>query len=148
VVLADISGHSAWVNSAALAAAGVTRDTANPDAGIIERDAAGEPTGVLREFAAGLVRKHIPPYTAEQNLKGLSWSLNLALSEGITAFTDAGVDLDALQAYATLADRGVLKQRVRACIFSGGRCSRPPPRRAILSNCATCMPASASSRTA
>ncbi len=120
VVLADISGHSAWVNSAALAAAGITRDTANPDAGIIERDAAGEPTGILREFAAGLVRKHIPPYTAEQNVKGLNWSLNLALSEGITAFTDAGVDLDALQAYATLADRGVLKQRVRACIFSGG----------------------------
>jgi predicted amidohydrolase YtcJ len=38
------------------------------------------------------------------------------LSEGITSFTDAGLSLDALQAYATLAEQGVLKQRVRGCI--------------------------------
>jgi predicted amidohydrolase YtcJ len=120
VILADISGHSAWANSAALKIAEITRDTANPDGGIIEHDAEGEPTGVLRELAASLVRKHVPPFTPEQNAKGLAWSLNLALSEGVTSFTDAGVSLDALEAYATLADRGVLKQRVRGCIMSGG----------------------------
>jgi predicted amidohydrolase YtcJ len=52
VIFSDISGHSSWANSAALKLAGVTRDTPDPDGGIIERDANGEPTGILRESAA------------------------------------------------------------------------------------------------
>jgi hypothetical protein len=43
--------HSLWVSGAALARAGITRETRDPDGGRIERDAAGEPTGVLREHA-------------------------------------------------------------------------------------------------
>ncbi len=116
IVLADISGHSAWVNGKALELAGITRATPDPAGGIIERDAKGEPTGILRESAGGLVRRLIPAYTAEQNLKGLSYSLSLALSQGVTSFTDAGVDESAMKAYAALADQGVLKQRVRGCI--------------------------------
>src|SRR6185295_12554529 len=49
VYLNDISGHSALVNSRALQLAGITKATPNPPGGIIERDAKGEPTGVLRE---------------------------------------------------------------------------------------------------
>ena len=49
-------GHSAWVNSKALAVAGITKDTPDPPNGHIERDAkTGEPTGTLREDAMGLV---------------------------------------------------------------------------------------------
>ena len=117
VVLTDISGHSVLANSRALQLAGVTAATPNPPGGIIERDAKGQPTGVLRESATSLVRGIVPAPTAEQNVKALSWSLSYMLSQGITSYTDAGLDDAGLQAYATLADRGILKQRVRGCIM-------------------------------
>jgi predicted amidohydrolase YtcJ len=116
VVLTDISGHSAWANSKALQLAGITSKTPNPPGGIIERDAKGEPTGLLRESGAALVRGIVPPSSPEQNAKALSSSLTLMLSYGITSFTDAVVEGSILQAYATLADQGVLKQRVRGCL--------------------------------
>jgi hypothetical protein len=119
VALTDISLHGLWVNSKALQMAGIVASTANPAGGIIERDSAGAPTGVLRESAGGLVRKFIPPYTPEQNAKALAWSMQLMLSYGITSYTDALVEQNALEAYATLADRGVLKQRVKGCMAWG-----------------------------
>jgi len=117
VVLSDISGHSTWTNSKALELSKITRSTPNPAGGVIERDDNGEVTGVLRESAAGMLRGSIPPYTAEQNAEALAWSLDYMLSEGITSLTDAGVNDVVMQAYATLADRGKLKQRVRGCIM-------------------------------
>lgn len=50
-------GHSTWVSSAALAAAGVGPSTPDPEGGVIDRDADGRPTGILRESASGLVRR-------------------------------------------------------------------------------------------
>lgn len=117
VYLNDISGHSALVNSAALRLAGITRDTPNPAGGIIERDARGEATGVLRESANQLVGRHIPPVTHEQGLTALKWALDQALSFGITSLTDAGTDEGVMRAYAALADQGALKQRVRGCFM-------------------------------
>lgn len=117
VALNDISGHSLWVNSKALAAAGVTAKTADPAGGIIERDAKGEPAGVLRERAGQFIYSVIPAPTPAQNIAALRWSLQNMLSYGITAFTDAGVNDATMQAYAMLADEGALKQRVRGCIM-------------------------------
>ena len=117
VALNDISGHSLWVNSKALAVAGITAKTADPTGGIIERDPKGEPTGVLRERAGQSIYSAIPAPTAAQNVAALRWSLQNMLSYGITAFTDAGVNDATMQAYAALADEGVLKQRVRGCIM-------------------------------
>ena len=56
MILTDFSFHAVAVNSVALRLAGITRDTVPPPGGVIEKDAAGEPTGVLRETAQGLVR--------------------------------------------------------------------------------------------
>lgn len=120
VVLTDISGHSAWVNTAALELAGITASTPNPPGGIIERDADGRATGVLRESAAGLVRRLVPPVTPEESMAALRWSLDRMLEQGITSFTDAVASEATLEAYATLADEGLLKQRVRACMMWGG----------------------------
>ena len=54
-------GHSLWVNSRALAMAGITKDTPDPKNGVIVKDPKnGEPTGVLKESAQGLVRKVLP----------------------------------------------------------------------------------------
>ena len=117
VIFTDISGHSSWANSLALKAAGITRDTPDPEGGIIERDARGEPTGVLRESAARLVSVLVPGPTRAQAAQALKWSLDQMLSYGITAFDDAGVALDTAIAYADLSDRGELKQRVRGCLW-------------------------------
>jgi predicted amidohydrolase YtcJ len=120
VALNDISGHSLWVNSQALQIAGVTQATQNPPGGIIERDSKGEPSGVLRERAGSLVYAVVPAPTQEENAKALGWSLGNMLSFGITSFTDAGLDDAGLQAYASLFDQGLLKQRVRGCIMWRG----------------------------
>jgi predicted amidohydrolase YtcJ len=56
VLLHSHDFHALWVNSAALREAGVTRATRDPQGGLIERDAAGEPTGVLRENAVMLMQ--------------------------------------------------------------------------------------------
>jgi hypothetical protein len=122
VLLEDTSGHSAWVNSKALAIAGITRSTPNPEGGIIERDAAGDPTGVLREPAAlMLVTSHVPRPTAAELQSALRWSLHEMLSVGLTSYTEAAVGFMAgpeaeLTAYAALADAGTIKQRARLCI--------------------------------
>lgn len=132
VSLVDISGHSIWVNSRALTLAGITRESANPPGGIIERDEEGLPNGVLRESASGLVRRLIPPPDAEQSMQALKWSIDQMLSFGITSFTDAGVNGSTMQTYADLADRGLLKQRVRGCMmmfglaFGGSNRGTPP----------------------
>ncbi len=121
VLLYDTSGHSSLANSEALRLAGVTKDTRDPERGIIERDAAGNPTGVLREAAIGLVRSHLPPPTAEQVRGALKWSLDTMLAQGITSFTEASLGFAAgaqaeLDAYTALADAGVLTQRARLCL--------------------------------
>jgi predicted amidohydrolase YtcJ len=60
VYLDSLDVHAAWVNSAALEAAGITRDTSDPFGGRIVRDASGEPTGLLLERAVELMTTHLP----------------------------------------------------------------------------------------
>ncbi len=121
VLLSDTSGHSAWANSRALAIAGVTADTPDPEGGIIERDSGGEPTGILREAAIMLVRMHVPPHSYEALRAALEWSMNQMLSHGITSFTEASTGFVAgmtreVKLYADMADAGMVKQRVRLCL--------------------------------
>src|SRR5688572_3347976 len=121
LLLYDTSGHSSLANSEALRLAAITKDTPDPEGGIIERDGAGNPTGLLREAAIDLVRSHVPPPTAEQVRGALKWSLDTMLAQGITSFTEASLGFAAgaqpeLDAYAALADAGVLKQRARLCM--------------------------------
>jgi len=121
VLLNDTSGHSALANSAALKLANITKDTADPEGGIIERNGAGEPTGVLRESAILLVAglAHLP--TKAELRPAMKWSLNTMLSYGITSFTEAslgfvgGLENEA-EVYVALADEGFLKHRARLCL--------------------------------
>jgi len=67
VILTSFDGHAVWVNSHALDIAGVTSSTPDPVGGKIVRDAAGNPTGVLREMAASnLVNDKVPPLSVDQ----------------------------------------------------------------------------------
>ena len=102
VFLEAADGHSAWVNSKALAIAGVSKDTKDPERGRIERDKNGEPSGTLREAAMSLVARHIPEPTQNENVEGLRRALKLANSFGITALQDASASVSDLTAYKTL----------------------------------------------
>ena len=117
VLLRDISGHSTWANSLALKMSGIDKDTPDPKGGIIERDKAGHPTGVLREAASQLVRFIEKPPTPEESRVALEWALNEMLSYGITSLTDAAVSTSLAKTYTDLADSGKLKQRVRLCFM-------------------------------
>lgn len=121
VLLGDSSEHSAWANTRALTLAGVNRDSPDPKHGIIERDSAGEPTGVLREEAVALVRQHVPAPTDLEVRVALESSLATMLSFGITAFEEAAAGYSSsvekeVKAYVALADAGTLKQRTRLCL--------------------------------
>lgn len=114
VFLEAMDGHSAWVNSKALALAGINKETKDPERGRIERDKNGEPSGTLREAAISLVARHIPQLTQQENVAGLRRALKLANSFGITGLHDANASGDDLKAYKTLDVRGELTARVVA----------------------------------
>ena len=100
------------VNSVALKKAGITRDTPDPEGGRIERDAGGEPNGLLRASAKTLLRPLIPKPTQEQ----MKDSLRLACGEmhrfGITSVVDPGLRPDEMRAYQTFYEDGELSVRV------------------------------------
>jgi predicted amidohydrolase YtcJ len=116
VFLWAMDGHSAWVNSKALAIAGVTKDTPDPPHGRIERDAAGSPSGALREDAADLVASHMPRRTAKDHAAGLEQALRIANGLGLTSLQEARASEEDLVAYAEADARGTLTARVYASI--------------------------------
>jgi len=89
VLIRDRDGHQALANSRALQLANVTPDTPDPADGIVVRDASGEPTGLLKEGAASLVRDLLPPLTAEDTYQLLLGELAAAASLGLTSLQDA-----------------------------------------------------------
>ncbi len=86
--LERIDGHISIANSAALAAAHITGKTKAPQGGAIDLDAAGEPTGILRESAKELVSKLIPPPSHEERRKGDELSIADAVAHGVTSVQD------------------------------------------------------------
>jgi predicted amidohydrolase YtcJ len=109
-------GWAAWANSAALAAAHITRDAADPPNGRIGRDAQGEPNGALENLSAmALVEAVIPPPTSAEMTSGLSAALDEMTRQGLGAFVDAEATPGILAAYASLQRRGRLGQRTVLC---------------------------------
>ncbi len=104
-------GHTGWANSRALALASITRDTKDPSHGVIVRDETGEPTGALKESAQGLVRRLLPPATAEDKYRALKAGLDLAASYGLTFAHNAGFDVTDLPVYERVMKEGGLKVR-------------------------------------
>jgi len=99
----------------------VTSQTEAPPGGVIERDINGEPTGVFRESAIGLIRIKIPLPSDDEIDAALEWGLNEILSHGITSLTVASVGHSSstereMNAYLRAVESGRLKQRVRLCL--------------------------------
>ncbi|HSG90323.1 MAG TPA: amidohydrolase [Pseudomonadales bacterium] len=123
VFLRAADGHSSWANSVALARAGISADTPDPRNGVIERDAAGEPSGTLRESAQALVEAVVPPLTHAQRMEGGRAALRHANALGVTSFVDAAVGEDELAVWRDLEAGGELTVRVVASIRVRGMAS-------------------------
>lgn len=105
--------HMALANSLTLRLAGVTRDTPDPDGGVIVRDQSGEPTGVLKDAAQNFVWKVFPPRSFDERLAAARAATDYAASLGVTSVQDMSAGAD-VGIYQTLLDRGELKTRIYA----------------------------------
>jgi predicted amidohydrolase YtcJ len=105
VWLKRVDGHAGWANSAALRLAGITRDTKAPEGGRIERDAQGNPTGVLVDAAMDLVDTIVPKPTREEAEAALDTALRELASVGLTSVHDAGIDAETYELYRDYAEQ-------------------------------------------
>ncbi len=128
VYLYDYSIHHAFVNSRALAAAGIDATTADPYGGrIVRRAGSSEPTGELVERATWAVKRAIPPYPDEVYRDAVIWAVGMANRFGITSVQEASAALPELQALAEMERRRALSVRVAAHLvwqeesFGGGK---------------------------
>ncbi|WP_058594793.1 amidohydrolase, partial [Leucobacter chromiiresistens] len=105
--------HTAWVNSAALAAAGITADTPDPELGRIVRRADGSPLGTLQEAAANdFIADIVPPFTLEQRLDAIERATRGYAEQGTTWIQDAWVEPADLELYLEAAQQERLHTRV------------------------------------
>jgi predicted amidohydrolase YtcJ len=113
-VMRCYDGHSIWVNSKALAAAGITKATPDPPNGTIVRDPkTGEPTGLLKESpAAALINKVVPKPTRADQRRALKAAIDQALTFGVTSVTDAAGSPEELEVYDEARRAGELSARV------------------------------------
>ena len=109
VILTSKDYHSLWLNSAALAHAGGDLDAPG---GVVERDAAGEPTGILRENAAWRFRDRYAAPAMDEMLDACRAGLRLAASRGVTAIHDKDGWLGSLELFQRLRAAGELTLRV------------------------------------
>ena len=101
--------HSLWLNTAALALAGGDLDV---DGGVVERDAHGDPTGVLREEAAWRFKERHMTLPDDEYLTAMRAGIKLANARGVTAVHDKDGWLGALRLWQQLEERGSLNLRV------------------------------------
>lgn len=84
MLLKRICRHAMVVNSKALELAGITKETPDPDGGVIKRDENGEPTGLLMDEAMELVTKVLPDFTEEYLERALVRTVDDLIARGIT----------------------------------------------------------------
>ncbi len=129
VLLTHASGHATYANAKAMELAGITRNTPNPPGGEIMHDAKGNPIGVFRENAAGLVRralaatrsKRTPEEIEADARKVISLAAQDCLAKGVTSFYDAGESFSTVDLYKKLADEGKLDVRLWVMIGEGNK---------------------------
>jgi predicted amidohydrolase YtcJ len=111
VYLRRKDGHSAWVSSAALRLAGISRGSADPPGGLIDRDERGEATGILRETAMQGVLDVVPLASGSE--------LDAAMARALADLARLGVaavhSMDSARGFGSLQrlhSKGRLKVRV------------------------------------
>ena len=113
VFLIRVCGHIAVVNSKSLEIAGINKDTPNPPGGIIDKDENGEPTGILKENALGLIYMAIPSPKRDDYIKAAKKAINNAVRHGLTTVHFVSLYPEEMEALQILKEKGELKIRVR-----------------------------------
>jgi hypothetical protein len=114
VFVSRLDGHMALANSVVLKLAGIDEKTPDPAGGTIVRDAAGRPTGVLKDAAMALVTKVMPPPSDEELEQGLRRAMDHAVSRGLTQVHDMGgfEDFRVLELYRRTRAKDQLRLRI------------------------------------
>ncbi len=120
VVLTHASGHASFVNAKAMELAGISKSTKDPTGGEILRDEKGNPTGVLRERASGLISRarsgrrvrRSPEKVEAAFLKTIRLADQACMEAGVTSFQDAGSSFGIVDALKKIIDRGELDVRL------------------------------------
>jgi predicted amidohydrolase YtcJ len=125
VALEAFDGHSMWLNSKALAVAGITRETEDliqngVVLGTIVRDPkTGEPSGILKEGAQGLAQRVIPKPSLAAVMSAVRDGMAHANARGVTTVLNASGDLKEMELYQTLFSRGLLTVRTTTAFSAG-----------------------------
>lgn len=115
VYLTALSLHAAWANSRALEIARIGPDTPEPEGGRIQRDAEGQPTGILFENATQLVASQVPNPSLEERMRAMRSTQELMWKAGLTGVHD----VDAVTCFETLQamhSSGELGLRIRKAL--------------------------------
>lgn len=127
VMLDHASGHSALANAKAMDLAGIDKGTPDPPGGEIVRNPEGNPIGVFRETAQGLVGRAMSHYMDErtpeqvdaEQRKVVKLADKECLSKGITSFHDAGASFGTIDLLKEFAEQGKLGLRLYVMVSSG-----------------------------
>ncbi len=120
VLLRHASGHASFANAMALELGRVSPETPDPMGGEIVRDVLGQPTGLLRERAQGLVQRAYSAYQAQRSPEQIDadhrqmaqLAAEEALANGITSFQDAGSSFEEIDFFKQLVDEGNMPIRL------------------------------------
>lgn len=117
VLLTHASGHASFANKKAMDLAGISASTTDPDGGEILRDDSGQPIGIFRERASGLISRAqtsstSPTLQTARIRRAIELATIECLSKGITSFQDAGSSFDVIDIFKQLAESGVLDLRL------------------------------------
>lgn len=116
VALTRVDGHATFVNAAAMKIADLTKDTKDPVGGRIERDAQGNPAGVLVDRAQGLVTRHVPGLTPDETRASIKDAVSYMHSLGLTGMDDAGASRSTIDLYEDMAANNELNLRLYVMI--------------------------------
>jgi predicted amidohydrolase YtcJ len=123
VVLTHASGHASFVNARAMELSDINRSTPNPPGGEILKDASGNPTGLLRETASGLV--HTGRGDPTRARRALELASQEALSKGVTSFQDAGSSFATIDLMKQMIDEGKIGVRLWVMVREGNEREAP-----------------------
>jgi predicted amidohydrolase YtcJ len=121
MILGRADGHGAVANSAALNLAGIDKNTPNPFGGEISKDKqSGEPNGMLLDNAQGLVRRRVPPTTAEDDERAVVLGVKRDIELGWTQIQDAGGSYGDVDIFKKLYAAGTIKLRIYKAVYGPG----------------------------
>ena len=121
MILGRADGHGSVANTAALNLAGITKETPNPFGGEISKDKqSGEPNGMLLDYAQGLVRRRVPPSSAEDAERAVVLGVKRDIELGWTQIQDAGGSYNDVDIFKKLYAAGTIKLRIYKAVHGPG----------------------------